>query len=74
MKTLITTVMLTVIATAGFAEESIETANRVISKGTFVTTVGEEGFFIMAYKGKAYTCNAFLGFNEIHCYVNKPDE
>ena len=73
MKTLITAVMLSVIATAGLAEESIETANRVISKGTFVTRVGDNGIFIMTYKGKAYTCMRMLGF-EINCFVNKPYE
>ena len=39
MKTIITAVMLTVMGTAGFAETPVETANKVISKGKFVTRV-----------------------------------
>ncbi len=54
MKALLTAVMLTVIATAGFASR-IETANKVIPNGRFISTIGN-GFFVMAHKGKVYTC------------------
>ena len=71
MKTLITAVMLTVMGTAGFAETPVEIANKVVSKGKFVTRVGERDF-IMAYKGKAYTCTTFGTdeFAEVHCVAN----
>ena len=68
MKTLITAVMLSVIATAVFAETPVETANKVISKGKFVTRVGEY-HFIMAYKGKAYNCTTEAR-DEVHCVAN----
>tara|TARA_B110000908_G_scaffold150158_1_gene183965 strand:- start:585 stop:800 length:216 start_codon:yes stop_codon:yes gene_type:complete len=68
MKTLITAVMLTVMGTAGFAETPIETANKVITKGKFVTRVGEYTF-IMAYKARAYTCTTG-GRDEVYCVAN----
>ena len=52
--------MLSVIATAGFAiparfHPSIETANTIIPKGTFIsaTRLG----FVMTHKGKVYHCS-----------------
>ena len=57
MKTLITAVMLSVIATAGFADmrnPGIQTANKVIPKGTFISTTGNG--FVMTHKGKVYLC------------------
>jgi hypothetical protein len=67
MKTLITAVLLTVMGTAGFAETKVDIANKVISKGTFITRIGEWNF-IMAYKGKAYNCEP--NPIEIHCREN----
>ena len=62
MKTLITAVMLSVIATAGFTETNderflrwIQTANKVIPKGTFISTVRTG--FVMTHKGKVYLCS-----------------
>lgn len=71
MKTLITAVMLSVIATAGFAETTVETANKVITKGKFVTRLGD-WYFVMAYKGKAYTCST-EGRYRVVC-VENPDK
>ena len=67
MKTLITAVLLTVMGTTGFAETKVDIANKVISKGTLITRIGEWNF-IMAYKGKAYNCEP--NHIEIHCREN----
>ena len=68
MKTLITAVMLTVMGTAGFAETPVEIDNKVVSKGKFVTRVGDYNF-IMAYKGKAYNYTTGAR-DEVHCVAN----
>ena len=61
MKTLITAVMLSLIATAGFAipayyHPSIETANTIIPKGKLISTLPNVNGFIMTFKGKVYVC------------------
>lgn len=75
MKTLITAVMLTVMGTAGFAETPIETANKVIPKGSFISTTslsgGHKGF-VMTYKGKVYLCYA-KNRDKVHCLENTED-
>jgi len=75
MKTLITAVMLSVIATAGFAETPVETANKVIPNGSFISTTSlnfaHKGF-VMTYKGKVYLCYARNG-DKVHCVENTED-
>ena len=75
MKTLITAVMLSVIATEGFAIHSkyypiIETANKILPKGKFIslTRLG----FIMTHKGKVYHCKLIEEFprNNVGCWEN----
>ena len=46
----------------------IQTANEVIPKGKFISTVAQDGFVIV-YKGKVYQCRAYKA-NEIGCEQN----
>tara|TARA_B110000908_G_scaffold119103_1_gene139582 strand:- start:64 stop:507 length:444 start_codon:yes stop_codon:yes gene_type:complete len=53
------------------ASKRIQTANEVIPKGKFMSTVANDGFVIV-YKGKVYQCRAYKA-NEIGCEQN-PDK
>ena len=50
------------------ASKRIQTANEVIPKGKFISTVAKDGFVIV-YKGKVYQCRAYKA-NEIGCEQN----
>ena len=74
MKTLITAVMLSVIATAGFADTfgaKIETANKIIPKGKLISTIPDISGFVMTHKGKVYVCRVLaISTYPVGCVVN----
>ena len=74
MKVLLTAVIIaTTLATAGFTKDatsgSIQTANEVIPKGKFISTIGGGDGFAMTYKGKVYLCFLY-DVDEIGCHQN----